>query len=727
MLKRTVLLSVTAVLFLGVVVLAQMTPWMQWTFLPAKIMNEIVGESSGENAWKAIMETGGYDKVRPASEYGLSSMFHETRFFLEKFKEYAIPGAEVARYGDGKSMTWNGIKGELWEVEPGLEKLASYRDATAMLASGSTTCDVTGELVWVGSGRGNDLQGKDLKEKIAVTDGSLGSVNGTGAVGVIGIGNSRPYFDPLQLNWGSVGGGRGGGRGGGGGGGAPAGEPLKFGFQIPPRDGDYLKKRLLAGQKIKVRAQVVSETVPTDMQNVVAYIPGTDPNGNEILFTAHLYEGYIKQGGNDDISGCASVMEIARVLNTLINENRIPRPKRTIRFLIGPEMSGTGAWANDHKEIMARTFCNINLDMVGEWLSKNQSYFCLMRTTYGNPHYVNDVMENYYRYVGETNREHIQNRGNFTPQARRIVAPTGADEPFVYSIETYYGASDHTVFNDWGIGVPGIMMIAWPDRWYHTSGDHVDKSDPTQLRRVVIIGAAAAYTIASADDATATKIAGEITSNGTARIGHALVRGMEELNGAGAEGLAEAYRKARAYVTAAAINEKDTLATTSQLATDKKVVAEYVTAMQKSIDDIGRAHLNTIEAHMKAVARKLNTAPVVLQMSDLERQAAKMIPKPTARVKERGRSGYNYYLTPTDPKLKEIADAAQAKFPLKGRLSDTNEVRLLCNGQHSALDIKIILDAQMAPRAGAQGQTVNDLQDVINYLQQLKAVGLIEM
>ncbi|MDP2955430.1 MAG: HEAT repeat domain-containing protein, partial [Longimicrobiales bacterium] len=40
----------------------------------------------------------------------------------------------------------------------------------------------------------------------------------------------------------------------------------------------------------------------------------------------------------------------------------------------------------------------------------------------------------------------------------------------------------------------------WPDRWYHTSGDHVDKTDPTQLKRVAVITAAAAYTIASADD-----------------------------------------------------------------------------------------------------------------------------------------------------------------------------------------------------------------------------------
>jgi aminopeptidase YwaD len=744
MAKRTLLFALVTILFLGVVALAQMTPTLQWTFLPSNIMNEIIGESSGENAMHAIMETGGYDKVRPASEYGPSSMFHETKYFLDKFKEYGIPGTEVARYPGGTA--WNGVKGELWELEPGREKLASYTDMSAMLASGSETCDVTGELVWVGSGRPEDRQGKDLKDKVVVTDGALGGYGGTGAVGVIGIGNSRLYFDPMQLNWASIGGRGGGGRGGGGRGGeAAATNTVKFGFQIPPRDGDYLRKRLLAGQKIKVRAQVVSETLPTDLQNVVAYIPGTDTNGNEVIFSAHLFEGYVKQGGNDDISGCAALMETARVLNTLINENRIPRPKRTIRFIIGPEMSGTGAWARDHKEIMARTLCNINLDMVGEWLSKNQSFFCLMRTTYGNPHYVNDVMENYYRYVGESNREHLQNRGNFTAQARRIVAPTGADEPFLFSIETYYGASDHTVFNDWGVGVPGIMMIAWPDRWYHTSGDHVDKSDATQMKRVTIIAAAAAYTIAGADDYMAMKIAGEIGSNGTNRLGHQLVRGLEELNRATAADYAEAYRLGRAFISAAVLNERDTLASIHQLAVDKKVVGEYVAAVQKSIDDIGRAQLNTLENHMKAVARRLNTAPIALQMTELERQAAKVIPRPTAKVKERGQGGYRYYLTagpaaagttltPEEIKVREAFNAAQAKFPVKS-MPNASELQLLINGRHSALDIKNMLDAQYeikAPpldRSKTEPEYRNkaDLQDILNYLEQLRAVGLIEM
>ncbi len=305
---------------------------------------------------------------------------------------------------------------------------------------------------------------------------------------------------------------------------APAAAPAGFAFQLPVREGDILKRRLLSNEKITVRAQVESRAADADLENVICHIPGTDPAAGEIILSAHLFEGIQKQGANDNISGSACILEVARVLNTLIAEGRLPKPKRTIRFIWGPEFSGIGEWVKANRDIMERTLCNINMDMVGEWLSKNQSYFCLMRTTYGNAHYINDVMENYYRYVGEGNRERIQNRSTAAVVPVRIVAPSGADEPFAYSIETHYGASDHEVFNDWGVGVPGIMMIAWPDKWYHTSGDTADKSDPTQLKRAAAIGAAGAYTVASADAGAAARIAAEIAANATRRLGHQLDR-----------------------------------------------------------------------------------------------------------------------------------------------------------------------------------------------------------
>lgn len=699
--RRVVLLSFAVVLACAVAAGAQMTPWLQWTFLPKDVMAEIVGEASGENAWNMIMETGGYDKDRSAAEF--ADLFYETRFYLDKLKEYQFAGAELVKYPTAPS--WDASEGELWEIEPIRQKLASYRDLTVLLATGSTTGEATGELVWVGLGRPDDLKGKDLAGKIVVTDGSVGAVHRLAcgemkAAGVVGIASSRALFDPLQLPWASIG-----GRG------ETDPPPGRFAFQVPPREGEYLKRRLLAGQKIRVQAKVVAEMRETTLQNLVWHIPGTDPGAGEIIFSAHLFEGFVKQGGNDDISGCASLVEIARTLKALIDQGRIPRPKRTIRFLMGPEFSGTGPWVKANQALMEKTLCNINLDMVGLLLSRSQSFFCLMRTTYGNAHYINDVMENYYRYVGEGNRERIQNRSNFYPVPLRIVAPSGSDEPFYYSIETHYGASDHEVFNDWGVQVPGIMMITWPDRWYHTSQDHVDKTDPTQLKRVAIIGAAAAYTIANADDQMAMKIAGEIASNATRRLGHEAMRGLEELNGATAGNLAAAYKLGRSYLEAAVVAEKNTLQSVNELATGSKPLGEYVASMQKTVDQVGASQLAILDAHLEATRRRLKAPAVTLELSPLEQRAAKLVPRPTAKVRANGYRGYQEFIA-------QVPEEVRKQHPY-GQAGDTAELSRLCNGRNSALDIKKALDAQSS-------RGPSDLQHVLNYLEILKAAGLVD-
>jgi hypothetical protein len=399
------------------------------------------------------------------------------------------------------------------------------------------------------------------------------------------------------------------------------------------------------------------------------------------------------------------VVEIGRTLHTLISEGRLPRPRRTIRFIIGPEFSGTGPWVKANKALMENTLCNINLDMVGLLLSRSQSFMCLMRTTYGNPHYLNDVMENYYRFVGEGNRERIQNRSTAYPVLNRIVAPTGADEPFYYSIETHYGASDHEVFNDWGVQVPAVMMITWPDRWYHTSGDHVDKTDPTQLKRVVAIGAAAAYTIASADDEMAIRIASEIAGNGTQRIGHQLARGLAEMDAATAETLAAIYTGAREHIEAAVINEKDTLETVNELAADKGRVAAHVAALQKAMDQTGGAQLAALDAQMRAAAARLKAAPVVVKPTELEISASAMVPKPTPKITADGYQGYRQYLAGID----------LSKF----RGLDTAELGRLVNGRHSLLDIRKMLEAQAPVKV--------DLQQVIDYAGALAKAGLVEI
>jgi hypothetical protein len=318
-------------------------------------------------------------------------------------------------------------------------------------------------------------------------------------------------------------------------------------------------------------------------------------------------------------------------------------------------------------------------------------------------------MENYYRYVGEANNERIQNRSGFYKVPRRIVAPTGADEPFYYSIETHYGASDHEVFNDWGVQVPGVMMIVWPDQWYHTSGDRIDKVDPTQMKRVAVIGAAAAYTIASADDDMAIRLAGEIASNATRRLGHQFVVAQGLLNEAAADNFADQFELARAHVLGTAMAEHETLESVLQLAEDGARVQEYVEEMQATVDAVAQAHLGALERHMEVSAERLGTRPVQLQTADLERRAAGIVPRQTALVKRDGYTGWRQH-------LQSVSADVRTEYPYTG--VDTNELQLLVDGRHSALDIKVMLDAQ--------SDELTDLQGVLNYLEVLKAAGLVE-
>ncbi|HOW86065.1 MAG TPA: M28 family peptidase [Candidatus Aminicenantes bacterium] len=735
--------AVAGVLALAAAASAQYTPWLYWTFLPQSQMDEIVGETSGESAWNTIAEINAFNRQRFPEEF--AGNFLETQVVVRKLKSYGFENVEIVTYPGGPA--WVALKGDLWETKPGRQKLASINDMLPMLASGSADADVTADLVWVGRGTPKEIADAGVAGKIAVTEGALmmtyGSAVGKGALGVISISLSRPYFDPLQMPWTGImtrrrpgGPGRQPGQPGQPGqepppAGQAAGQPPAqpgappdqaaapapaqgFAFQLNAREGDILKRRLMAREKITVRAQVLTKTETADLENVVCAIPGADPAAGEIIFSAHLFEGTQKQGANDNISGSAAILEVARTLQTLIADGRLPRPKRTIRFIWGPEFSGIGEWVRGHREIMDRTLCNINMDMVGEWLSKNLSSFCLMRTTYGNPHYINDVMENYYRYVGEGSRERIQNRGGASGVAVRIVAPTGADEPFAYSIETHYGASDHEVFNDWAVGVPGIMMIAWPDQWYHTSGDTADKSDPTQLKRVAVIGAAGAYTVAAADAAAASAIAGEIASNATRRLGHGLAAALEAVKAAKAETFADDSRYAQGLLEAAVLNEKETLATVLELAPGDAALAADVARLTKSVEAVGAANLAALEVRRGAAGRRLGVKAGSVVPTELEKRAARIVPRPTAKVRQ---TGYREY----QKSLMAVPGAERLKFPVAGKglsLANTGEMQLLINGKHSALDIRKMLDAQNERRS--------TLQAVLNYLEILKLAGLVE-
>lgn len=683
----------TAFLFVAISLtgIAQFTPFYQYTLLPKDQMDEIIGEMSGETALHHAIEMVGYQRNRPATEYG-EGTFRESNYVLGKLKEYGLAGAQIERFEGGES--WDGIKGELWELNPGKKKLADYDDIALSLAQGSKPADVTAELVWVEEGRENDFEGVDVAGKIVVTSASVGSVHNLavskGALGVVAFGSSRELDAPLAIPASGI-----------------RGDNATFGFYLTPREGYKLRDRLLSGEKIKVRALVESENLKYDLQVPTCFIAGTDQNAGEIILSAHIFEGFTKQGANDNVSGSAVILEVARALKQMIAEGRLERPKRDIRFIWVPEYSGTIPWVQKHKDIMDETLCNINLDMVGLHLKSNNSYFSLMRTTFGNPHYINDVMENYFVYMGEVNREILANR-SAAKIANQIIAPSGTDDPFYYQVEQHYGSSDHEVFNHWTTHVPGVMLITWPDLYYHTSEDIPNKLDATQLKRAAIIAAAGAYTVASADEEMAVSIGQATFSNASKRMGIGLARGFDELRNSGTENFVKTSSKVSAYLETTFKNEKATLLTVLELAPNSEKLQRQLDALTHSLEQIYNADKLVLDGQIALTATSLGIKVLPNKLSKLEKQASETIPVTTTELKA-GKFGIERSISGLS---KEIIE----KYPYP-KIASSTELCTLINGKNSVLDIKKMLDTQFSRES--------ELQSIFNYLELLKLSGLV--
>lgn len=670
------------------------TPFMH-SLLDERTYDLIVGESSGDRAYNYIMDIAPYERDRMHADY--QGHFFESEYVMNKLKSFGIDGQlEIF----GQTTAWDGVSASLWEVEPGLKKIADYGDLAATLASGSSNADVTAELVWIGAGTAEEISKLDLNGKVVVTESSGGSVQSrvvkAGAVGIISFNSPRPLRDPLQIPNSGL-----------------RGNDKTFCFNITPRDGHVLRDRLRRGEKITVKAKVEVATEQTDNEVPTCVIKGTDPNAEEMLFVAHLFEGYVKLGANDNISGAAVLLEVARTLQALIDKGEIAQPKRSIRFIWVNEFSGTTPWAMAHKDILDKTICGVNLDMVGLWLSKDGSMYCGHRTLMGNPHFVNDVQESFFHYMGITNKGFVATGLGRPDALKPVYSATGSHDPFYYSISAHYGSSDHEVFNDWGVQVPTTIQNTWPDSYYHTSMDRPSICDPTQLHRSAVICAAMAYTIANADEKGAIAIASEVASNASKRMSVRLADDLSGLNKADAETFAAQYKRAHFDQDAVLCNEKATLLSVLRLMPNSANLKAYVNSLTASLQEKSATFHKEIDAAAKAIAPAVGVvAPKAVVLTDAEKKAAKIYPRSTAKVKE---GGYGVMRTiPRDLQQKYNIVNAQ------GRSSITHGddiAKLTVGGMNSVLDIKKMQDAQF-PDASS-------LEAIMNYLDMLKEAGLV--
>ena len=391
---------------------------------------------------------------------------------------------------DGKTSYWTYRSFPAWEVsgatldliEPEQRRLADFAETkTSLIQRSAPTRPVNAELVVLEDGlEPAEYKGLNLKGKIVLTKGDPKrvfrlAVGEHGALGLVTdiIWDAKPirgrYDLPNACQYLGVFGDT---------------DDLKtFGFVIPVKEGERLrqlvKEQARKRKKVRVRAEVKSRLYAGAFDVVDAFIPGR--SRDEVLLVAHLC--HAQPCANDNASGSACLLEVARVLQTLIRRKQLPRPVRGIRFLWVPEFSGTFAYLATYPQTIRRAIAGLNLDMVGQNQELCGSSLLIESPPLATPSYTAELL---HRIRDEIIPEAPSHSGQ------------GGFALFRYADTQYSGGSDHAVLSDPSVGIPSPMIIQWPDRYYHTSEDTLDKVDPKSLHRVGTMAASYAWFLASA-------------------------------------------------------------------------------------------------------------------------------------------------------------------------------------------------------------------------------------
>ncbi len=444
---------------------------------------------SGQRALRHVEEIARHHRVQASP--GLRSA---ADYCYDYLRSLGLTG-EILRFaGDGKTRYWSALMPQEWECSEAQLRLASPASEARLLAdfgehklsliqrSAPTAPDgIEAEVVVLENGQEEkDYANLDVAGRLVLTKDNIRRVHDLavqrrGALGIIydGMREQAPVRPPFDLAealqytsfwW------------------RPEDKQC-FGFVLSPRRGEELRRSIRAAaarnESVRLHAVVKSRFVDGHMDAPTAVIQGeTD---EEVLIVAHIC--HPQPSANDNASGVGVVLEAARVLQLLIGSGSLPRPRRTICFLLPPEIYGTYAYLAQNEQRRAKTVAAINLDMVGENQELCGSSFLVERL----PEAMAAPVDTLAIAIQET-----------LAQEPHGLNDLGSFALFRYGNTPFNGSSDHYILSAPSVGIPCPMLIEWPDRFYHTSFDTIEKVDPASLRRAGLLAATYAAFLAGA-------------------------------------------------------------------------------------------------------------------------------------------------------------------------------------------------------------------------------------
>ncbi len=508
-------------------------------FLPEDLYRKLDNEVSGDRA---------YDHLRNLTQY--HAPHGETRDF-KSAAQWIAQQARAAGLEDvvvhelpSSAVGWSPLAGEAWLLEPAegggtIEvKLGNFAEVATTIADFSRSTSVEAELVDVGAGtKDEDYAGKDVQGKVVLASGSPKDVETEavwkrGALGIVSYYSSRaaPSDYPDQVPWASIH--------------DKAGTEKKepaFAFMVSWRTGMALRQKLSGrvpasflapdtppkpAAMLRVRVHIEAEIVSNPTHGLVeGWIRGASIHDQQVVLTAHIQEE--RYSANDDRSGCANMLEIARALTRLIREGKLERPARDLRFWWVNEFNSQWTWFSLHPEDSKNIFVDINQDMVGAHhtrggLSRVQH---VTRTPWSRPTFFNDVVESVVTSLAQGNNAYLaaKQAGHGAPgwnYSRPLVSRLGSRDRYAVEIVPYFGNTDHHPFNDafFPARHGGITFTNWPDEYIHSSDDDMWQQDRTTLKRNALAVSALALFMAGAGPGDVLQIAPWMAPGAVSRI-----------------------------------------------------------------------------------------------------------------------------------------------------------------------------------------------------------------
>lgn len=683
------------------------------TPLPPDVLELLANEVSGQIIFNNEIILNGAPWIRNPDEF--SGTLHESQKIVEIVKSYGIDTIRIDRFSREGQFDYP-QEGEFWTVKPERKLIARLEADAALIAGGSSTVDVEGDLVYIPPMRPankeewlKDQRAKELTGRVALMwahprGEEAEALDAAGLRGVISFRAQDRYFDPGQVIYSS---------------GSYSGKKnLQFGFTVSWRQWSELLEDLEKGRAVTVRCRTKIGKFPNKIENVFAWLPGAEPEKKGIIFSGHLYEGYTKRGANDNTSGCVVQMEILRALTKLIALGALPQPRRTIYFLWPNEISGTYEHFVQHPGFAEKISSTINMDMVGEGLRKNNALFTMSECPNHLPSYLDGLGRSILNYVWRTNDIVYLPDSPRSPYGQIFPKPiwekNGSRDAFRFDIHLATGGSDHVCFNNPSVAVPAIEFCTWPDQWYHTDADTPDKSDPTHLKRVAFVGAAMAWAAADCSDDILENMLEEVSAFGFARIGEReLPQAIRIIDSAGPANLQATAGQAVNLVRFACEREAGAVRSAADISTGSEKAKQLIAGHLKQWETYSQALKDQLLAYARFRAQQMGADLLQEpQPSPQEKELMGTIP-----ALQKGIRGQKF-----SPDQTEEHEQFTAKNPdffkdLKLDRAQQRSVLNYINGRWSVTDIRNWVMAETGREL--------DLENLLSYLGYLEKIGWV--